>query len=229
MRGYFHWLQARAQRGGETFRPVPVCSSEELLRLAPRLEEFDPPVSALAVWKIRPILILGGSPSWEKRFAARWHGLFDWPLEDEGPPLLLGQAALLILREQSGACSLGMLLRFAGLVHERLAELVPIHPGSPCRALLFEPEVVTRLDLALQTTTFRSPEDVLRQALRRETMNNNLEVARIISAVPELDGEVDIRRDEVRFQRLPIPDGFDLFPPRAEPLFLVVAINPGPE
>jgi hypothetical protein len=210
-------------------RPVPVCSSEELLRLVPRLEEFDPPVSALAVWKIRPILLLAGSPSWEERFAQRWRGLSDWPLEDEGLPLLLGQAALLILREQSGTRSLAMLLSFVGLVHERFGELVPIRPGSPCRALLFEPEVVNRLDLALRATTFRSPEDVLRQALQRETMNGNLEVARLISAVPELDGEVDIRRDEVRFQRLPIPDGFDLFPPRAEPLFLVVAINPGPE
>ena len=64
------------------------------------------------------------------------------------------------------------------------------------------------------------------RAFEAETVTNNREVARILSAVPELEGELNLSTGIFRSQRLPIPDDCVQFPPRTELPLVVLVINP---
>jgi hypothetical protein len=74
---------------------------------------------------------------------------------------------------------------------------------------------------------FRSghePGDVMEElvhAFDAKTMAGNLDIARLLSAIPDLGGEVSPRR-KIRFHRIPIADEFDTFLPRPGPLTVVL-------
>src|SRR5262249_49328925 len=124
-------------------------------------------------------------------------------------------AKILLVCEENGTRTVGLLLDF------------PLEIGSPvlsCRAFLIEPEVIKRLAALGNLPEELVPHDVLCQAFQGGAVRNNIELARLLAALPELDGEVLLDERCVRFQRLAVPQGFDTFPLRAEPLEVVVAV-----
>jgi hypothetical protein len=212
MRGYFHWLQARAERVAEAFQAVPPCSPEVLDRLSVRLESLEIEVGVrpgraevLAAHHVMP-LALARAPS---------------RLEVSRVTLRPGdhEADLLLVRESGGGRSFGMLMSFPEEVCGGLLRR--------CRAFLCEPEVVKHLRLALDAAATSPTGEVLFQAFQPEAVADNVEVARLLSALPELDGIIH-PPGEARFHRHPIPDGCSQFPPRPAPLSVVVVIDHAP-
>jgi hypothetical protein len=204
MRGYIHWLQARAKRARE---PLP--------RIEPALpEELRRRTCALAGISAEAVLPAGG------RLAVL-------DILEVRTCVYLVHAELLLVREEDGMRTLGMLLRMpADVLRGQLECFAPWLRGqrSRCQALLFEPEVVQRLRVVLGTTG-EGPADAILQAFQPDVVATNFEVVRILAAVPELEGEIQ-PSGEARFCRLPIPDRCDAFPPRAEPLHVVIVLHP---
>jgi hypothetical protein len=85
-----------------------------------------------------------------------------------------------------------------------------------CRAFLLEPEVVARLKSQMGEKPWK-------QAFLAETVVENFEVARILSAAPEMEGE--LHNGRALFHRLPMPERYDRLPPRKEPLEVVVVLG----
>jgi hypothetical protein len=97
--------------------------------------------------------------------------------------------------------------------------------GQPlsCRAFLIEPEVLARLQEVVQKACDVAPDKALDHAFAAETVASNVDVARLLSAIPDLDGEV--QGHKIRFHRLPIANEFDTFPPRQGPLTVVLVFD----
>jgi hypothetical protein len=203
MRGYFLWLGARAVRRGIEARTNHLPGGA-LDQRALGLEE--PQVNVLDVLEVRPLVL---------------------PLTFKGVAAVeaASRAKLFVVREEDGANTLGLILR---PVPDTLWDLLRERgrPLSACRAFLLEPEVVERLAAALQLPPERSSrEHVLRRAFAPETLTDNVEVARILSAVPELEGECSALLRKASFRRLPVPATGDGFPPSPEPPAVVVTID----
>jgi hypothetical protein len=81
---------------------------------------------------------------------------------------------------------------------------------------LLEPEVVQRLQSLLQDRPWQD-------AFFAETVANHLEVAQILAAAPEVEGEV--RGREIVFERLALPDQYDTFPRRRGLLRVVIVCD----
>jgi hypothetical protein len=232
MRGYFHWLAARAKRVCGTPPPSEPRSGAELRReplvvslcVPERLPSWQrycyvcgPEVGVLDRQEVSSWVLRAGKR--EKRADGEFRGIS-------------ADVELFITRERTGRPGLGMLVTdstddwlcwFLSMDREnREVRFDREDREVRCRAFLLEPEVVKRLAEALRMQG--APEhSILDRAFEREVVATNLETARILAAVPELEGEI---KDITLYSRpLPIPDGYDTFPPRAEPLQVVIVID----
>jgi hypothetical protein len=50
-------------------------------------------------------------------------------------------------------------------------------------------------------------------------------MARMVCAMPDIDGEYDPARNQLRFHRLPVPNDLDALPPRPGPLTIVIVFD----
>ncbi len=201
MRGYLHWLWARTSFAAHPLSHQP--SRKDLPGWASGQARTNGAVSApgalpaegevLDVWMARPSFCSTSPLPWE--------------------PLERGVIYLCLVREVDGKHT----LRCRARADEpaRLTEETSSCPGSSCRcrAFLLEPEVVERLKGLLQNRPWQD-------AFLAETVANHYEVAQVLSAAPELEGEV--RGGDVFFESLPMPEQYDTFPPRKEPLQVVI-------
>jgi hypothetical protein len=137
---------------------------------------------------------------------------------DVRPVCLLGELrysvaveSLFLARESDGTRTVGMFVTGSELES---------HQPVCCRAFLIEPEVLARLQEVVGEV---DPDNAISRAFTAETIATNLELARLLAAIPDLDGEVQDR--EIRFHRLPIADEFDTFPPRPGPLMVVLVCD----
>lgn len=124
-----------------------------------------------------------------------------------------GEAVLMVLGDAQGQRAFTMLT---------LARSVNL--GSVCRAFLIEPEVMNRLEAAVSSAA-PVDGDLLQQGLAAPALASNFDVARLFSAIPELEGTINAS-GEMRFETFAIPDDCDHFPPRPGPLTVVVVIGP---
>src|SRR5262245_50648849 len=185
MRGYFHWLAARAERLGARLPPSPPCSAEKLRDFAARLQTTDgrgPALKVLDSVELRAWCI---------------------PTEtsDTRQPTLL-QAVLRIVGEPDGTWTVILFGNHVLLEGGRLDDSRQQDAGRPCRAFLGEPEVAMRLSIALGSPADTTTESPLPRVCMREVLANNLEVARLLSALPELEGEIHLESQEAQFRRL---------------------------
>src|SRR5262249_363584 len=132
MRGYFHWLTARAERIGQRLPPSPPRSAEKLRDLTARLQTADGQGSALKVLDAVEV---------------RARCIPTETSDTRQPPLL--QAELLIVGEQDGTRTVAMLVNPVLLERGHLDNSRQHGAGRPCRAFLVEPEVAMRLSIAL--------------------------------------------------------------------------------
>jgi len=141
-------------------------------------------------------------------------------------------AHLLIVREQDGRLTVGLLFQATPEVVDRWRTAVPDRLSHPlrCRAFIFEQEVLTRMAaIALKTPEEKSPERLLLPAFQPEMVASNFEVARLLVGVAELEGEIDPDKPAVCFCRLEIPDWHHRFHPRIAPPQVVVIADTGSE
>ncbi len=129
-------------------------------------------------------------------------------------PLDKGIGSLVLVREANGAQSVGLCVRL---------DRVVFPSAVPCRAFLIEPEVLARLQDVVQRACEVGPDGALPCAFATETVAGHLEVARLLSAIPDLDGEA--QGNEICFHRLSIASEFDTFPPRQGPLTVVLVFD----
>jgi hypothetical protein len=193
MRGYFHWQKARAIRLGLPLPKREGRDQSQLRQLACRLAGGQSP-------DLRVTDALDVRPVWLSP-RSQFH---------EG-----ASAVLALVSEADGKRTVGM--------WAELAEREDRPPASSCRAFLLEPEVLARLGELVQKTCAIGPEKALVHAFAAETVVGNRDIARLLSAVPDLDGEV--RGPEIHFRRLPVADEFDAFPPRQGPLTVVLVFE----
>jgi hypothetical protein len=181
MRGYFHFLWARARHATE------LAPQEELPDWLSRLAEATPrnEGEALDVWIAEAIFCSTETSSSDRLDA--------------------GVIRLCLIREPDGRHTLECRARLAEPGQEGEEASGWAGTSFHCRAFLLEPEVVQRLQSLLQDRPWQ-------MAFLAETVVNYPEVARILAAAPELEGEV--RGRDVVFERLPLPDQYDTFPPR---------------
>jgi hypothetical protein len=92
-----------------------------------------------------------------------------------------------------------------------------------CRAFLIEPEVRARLQEVVEKTCAVARDKAFRHTFASETVAGNMGVARLLSAIPDLDGE--LLDGEIRFNRLPVASEFETFPPRQGQLTVVVVFD----
>ena len=141
----------------------------------------------------------------------------------EGFPGTGLHASLILVREADGTQTVGMLGEWDGDLKHTWKE--PSQPVS-CRAFLIEPEVLARLEEVVPKACGSSHGSVLAHAFAAETIGSNQDVARLLAAIPDLDG--DARNGQLRCHRLPIAGEFDTFPPRPGPLTVVLVFNDPP-
>jgi len=91
---------------------------------------------------------------------------------------------------------------------------------SHCRAFLLEPEVVERLKALMGDKPWQ-------HAFLAETVASSFDVARILSAAPELEGKV--QGYVVVFDRVAVPQQYDRLPPRKQPLQVVIVFDTSAE
>jgi hypothetical protein len=130
-----------------------------------------------------------------------------------------GAIHLCLVREADGRHTLGCRTRVDELIRNPEEAGRWAETSFPCRAFLLEPEVVERLKSLL-------PEKPWQEAFLAETVANHAEVARILSAAPEMEGEV--RGKEIVFEPLPLPERENVLPPRKEPLQVVIVCDTTP-
>jgi hypothetical protein len=85
-----------------------------------------------------------------------------------------------------------------------------------CRAFLFHPKVVAKLQARMGGRP-------LLDAFSSEVLAADSEVARMLASAPEMEGVC--REGKVVFDRLPVPDRRDAFPPSEEPLQVVIVLD----
>ncbi len=193
MRGFFHWLWARAKREAQ---PLPngyfsstACASDATMPLVDQGKILD-------VWPAQARLVMAGT-------ALRLACL----------PYLA--VSLYLVHEPDGKNTLGCRAGPTQLTgHPEVAGWAS--RPCPCRAFLLEPEVVERLGALLAGKPWQ-------EAFSAETIANNGEVARVLAAAPELEGEVG--PDEIHFERVPVPERYNTFPPRKELLQVVIVCD----
>ncbi len=190
MRGYFHWLKARAKRltPGEAIRTREWEAStgkDLLVDLGTRARVL----SAL----LAELVVVGqdGSDSQETQTP----GLPHW-----------GPAFLLIVREEDGGLTVGLTIQ---------GDLCEVRLSLRLRAFLVEPEVVPRLAASLGGSD-PSAAAILCQAFARDVLVGNREVSRILSALPELEGELGTG-GVARFRACRFPATSPMDSPRAGP------------
>jgi len=207
MLGYFAWLQGRMRELG--LSPQPQADDERqqhALRQAAR--------GLAGTRSVR--YLLAGEPE------SASQGGCDFEVFDatEPIPCLVLNAGdvpdacvrLALTREPDGR-------RYVGVVPEFT---VP-GPDRLCRAFLMEPEGLERLKRIVVEKTGARPDAALAFAFHPGPLTYNYDVARMVSACPDLDGELTDGR--VHFCRLPVPDDLEAFPPRPGPLTVVIAFD----
>ncbi|MGL4552930.1 MAG: WD40 repeat domain-containing protein, partial [Gemmataceae bacterium] len=137
------------------------------------------------------------------------------PDEWSAPLFSLRHGALCLVREADGTRTVGLW----GHTDER--RCWPMR--GPCRAFLIEPEVLARLqDVVKKVCGVEGPE-AINLAFEAETLHEHLDLARLVSAIPDLDGEFD--GESLRTSRLPVAESFEAFPPRQGELTVVVLVD----
>jgi hypothetical protein len=191
MRGYFHWLWARARHEPES---VPHEQRPSGANGAVHLRDHG---EVLDVWLAQATLVAAET---------------DCP----AGVLLSGDISLYLVREADGRHTLGCRVRLSELPGRREEVGRLMARQGPCRAFLLEPEVVQRLK-SLQ------PDKPWQEAFSAQTVAGNSEVARVLAAAPEMEGELD--GGEILFERLPVPESYSTFPPRQQPLEVVIVCD----
>src|SRR5207253_2773645 len=140
MRGYWDWLCVQQERAEEPLPPVEPRPERELRELTARLAaEQGSKGTVLDALRVCCWTISEGEP--------------DQPMR-----AVHDTAEVLLVREQDGTRSLGLLLE--GQPRDRLA------PGVRCRAFLLEPEVLRRLASGLRLKGDAAPQRILRQVFQ---------------------------------------------------------------
>jgi hypothetical protein len=85
-----------------------------------------------------------------------------------------------------------------------------------CRAFLLHPKVVAKLQARMGGRP-------LLHAFSAEVLADDPEVARMLASAPEMEGVC--HDGKVVFDRLPVPDHRDAFPPSEEPLQVVIVLE----
>jgi hypothetical protein len=183
------------------------------------------------------------------------HGFVFGPVDRERGEVARGPfpGRLLLVQEPDGTHS--FTLEPARMALGTVAHLPPGADRYRCRALFLEPEVLSQLAQALgQAPVTQASAALLTELLGRNTVGGNKEVARILSAVPELEGDITAGGEAThhplvpevhlssphgelelfyegkaglfRFHRLPVPDAHRGLPARSEPLTVVLAFSP---
>jgi hypothetical protein len=190
MRGYFHWLWARAKQEPQSLphQRSPSEGADGAVRLWDQGTVLD-------VWPAQATLV-----------AAETDCLAD--------ALLSGEISLYLIREVDGRHTLGCRVQLSQWPGRREELGLWLARHGPCRAFLLEPEVVERLKSLL-------PEKPWQEALSAQTVASNPDVARVFAAAPEMEGE--LHAGEILFERLAVPESYSTFPPRQQPLQVVIA------
>src|SRR5207248_2918277 len=100
-------------------------------------------------------------------------------------------------------------------------------PARPvaCRAYFLEPAVVDRLKAAAAKEGNEKPS--LREVFRDDLVARSFEVARVLAAVPELEGTID-ENGACEFHRITLPETCSAIP-LPEEVTIVVVIDRYPE
>jgi hypothetical protein len=199
MYGYVIWMASRADRMNYPPKQSSERPEDERRQLACRLASVKdccvngqgPDIQVLDALAAPAIVLVLG-------MAQRQHQL-------------AGDAEFCLVREADHSLSLALLMRFR--------ETPRLEGRFRCRAFLFEPEVIQRLEGLLGGKSYL-------EAFTPDVVTSILDVARILSVISDLAGEWSPGDSEVRFRRQGIPAGYELFPPRAEPIRVVVALHP---
>jgi hypothetical protein len=139
-------------------------------------------------------------------------------VESPRPHCIPGIAELCLVREAIGSLTVGLLVRFdQGEIEERLRSAGYGH--CRCRAFLFEPEAIERLETFLGGRSYLD-------AFDPNVVRNNHDVARMLGGAAEMEGELSLNEGLVRFGRLPVSDHYTLLPPRPQPPRIVVVFHP---
>jgi hypothetical protein len=208
MRGYFHWQKARAIRLGLPERERE-REAGRLRELARRIAGTPDDGTAVADGAVRdgglPNLCVMDAVDVEAVYLPCWG-----PRANER-----ATGSLVLVREADGTRSVGMWLLGPSEWESRR--------GSSCRAFLIEPEVLARLGEVVEKIGALVAGEVLDRAFAAETVAGSVDLARLLAAIPDLDGEV--RDDEIRFHRLAIANELDTFPPRQVALTVVLVFD----
>ncbi len=203
MRGYFHWIQARADREGLPAGPVGDSG-----RVSPSdrgANAVGAPGDVPAVLDTIRVGALLGPVRECSAEGQRFHSVpAEWVIL-AGPRTTVWAGPL---GQQGHSNGEGTASR------------------SSCRAFFFEPEVLQRLRSVLGEEQLQGPA-LLEKAFGRSAVAENLEVARILAGVPILQGELALAggAGTFEFQSVPVPDRFVHFPPRQAPVVLVLLVD----
>ena len=207
MRGYWDWLVVQQDRAEEPLPPNPSRSESELHELACRLvAATGRKCSVLDAVRLRSWMIAAEDLEADRELS---------------PRIVHDGAELLLVREEDGTPTLGLLLDG----HPRDWSL----GGTRCRAFLLEPPVLKRLEAGLRLQGEVSLDCLLLQVLQRRTVQTIYQTTALLCGVPELEGECRPDSTGVTFQRFPMPGHPDRFPPRAGPLLVAVVFYHGEE
>lgn len=203
MRGYLHWQKSRAIRLG-----LPLVQRQ--FRNEAEFEMYLLDLSG-TVWRCAS----SANPPFDSSPALRVTDAFDVRpvclIGDAG--VESGKATLVLVHEADGSQTVGLCGQFEPKVGHSL-----------CRAFLIETEVSRRLQEVVRKVSGVAVNDAIAHAFAAETVAKEMDVARLLSAIPDLDGE--LVEGKWRFQRLPIASTFESFPPRREPLTVVIVVEP---
>jgi hypothetical protein len=130
--------------------------------------------------------------------------------------------SLVLVREADGTRTVGIQESLHGMGY-MLSHMLSRAQTASCRAFLIEPEVLARLQEVVQQTFEVGSDKALGHAFAAETIASNMDIARLLSAIPDLDGEA--RGWGLQFRRLPGADGLDAFPARLGPLTVVLVFD----
>jgi hypothetical protein len=221
MRGFYHWLFARAERAKEPLPPVEPRSEQELRNLACRLEGDCAAGRSGSGEEPRPRCTV--------RDALRvrtWVSTEDHLRAGQEPLFFVAPnfAELLVVGEEDGTQTLGLILEL------RPRDWSPLRlpaRAARCRAFLLEPEALQRLAADLRAEREPLSEPFLSQIFQADLVTNSYRVASLLAGLPELEGELSPESCWVRFRRLEVHDSETAFPPRPQgPLQAAVVFYP---
>jgi hypothetical protein len=199
MRGYFHWQKARAIRLGAS-PPEREPGQEEERQSTLRL-------------LTRRMAVLG-EPGGDFHVTDALR-VVPVCLPRGRPDRDPFSGSLVLVAEAAGTRTVGLWLE----THEPTREG---HRGA-CRAFLIEPEVLERIEDVVRKASEVEPDRALDHAFQAHIIAGNLDVARLLAALPDLDGEA--RGPLIHFHRLPVAADFEVFPPRQGPLTVVLVFD----